>query len=45
MLLGRTALDGLLVDASRKYVLTSEKRTAKVIDPVLEHPQEGTGQA
>lgn len=42
MLLGRTALDGLLVDASRKYVLTDAKRKPKVIDPILEHPNEGT---
>ncbi|MBO6739074.1 MAG: ATP-dependent zinc protease [Phycisphaerales bacterium] len=41
MLLGRTALDGLLVDASRMYVLTDSKRKPRVIDPVLEHPSEG----
>ena len=37
MLLGRTALDGLLVDATQMYVLTDSKRKAKVIDPVLTH--------
>lgn len=41
MLLGRTALDGLVVDARHKYVLTDAKRPAKVIDPLLEHPSEG----
>ena len=41
MLLGRTALDGLLVDATSKYVLTDAKRRAKVTDPILEHPSEG----
>ena len=45
MLLGRTALDGILVDATRKYVLTDAKRKAKVIDPILEHPTEGTENA
>ncbi len=45
MLLGRTALDGILVDATRKYVLTDAKRKAKVIDPILEHPSEGTENA
>lgn len=45
MLLGRTALDGILVDATRKYVLTDAKRRAKVVDPVLEHPEEGTENA
>lgn len=42
MLLGRTALDGLLVDAGNKYLLTDAKRRAKVVDPLLEHPNEGT---
>jgi hypothetical protein len=37
MLLGRTALDGLLVDASSMYVLTDSKRRAKMIDPLPEH--------
>ncbi|MCR9076217.1 MAG: RimK/LysX family protein, partial [bacterium] len=44
MLLGRTALDGLLVDAASKYVLTDAKRKARMIDPVLEQPREGTDQ-
>lgn len=41
MLLGRTALGGLLVDASNKYVLTNAGRPAKVVDPIPEHPGEG----
>ena len=44
MLLGRTALDGILVDATRKYVLTDAKRRAKVIDPIINHPSEGTSE-
>lgn len=42
MLLGRTALNGLLVDAGNKYLLTDAKRRARVVDPLLEHPNEGT---
>ena len=42
MLLGRTALEGLLVDAGSKYLLTDAKRRAKVIDPILDHPNEST---
>lgn len=41
MLLGRTALDGLLVDAGNKYVLTNARRRAGVTDPILDHPSGG----
>lgn len=40
MLLGRTALDGLLVDASRMYVLTDAKRRAKVIKRAVDSTNE-----
>ena len=39
MLLGRTALDGLLVDASQKYVLTDAKRRARAIKRTTEQPE------
>lgn len=42
MLLGRTALDGLLVDASRMYVLTDAKRRAKHVKPVIDTSNEST---
>lgn len=43
MLLGRTALDGLLVDATRMYVLTDAKRKAKLVKPIIEEDtQENT---
>jgi len=42
MLLGRTALDGLLVDTSSTYVLTDAKRRAKHVKPVVEPSNEST---
>ncbi|MFG0247112.1 MAG: ATP-dependent zinc protease [Phycisphaerales bacterium JB052] len=39
MLLGRTALDGLLVDATKKYVLTDAKRRARAIKRTIEQPE------
>ena len=42
MLLGRSGLDGLLVDATRKYLMTESKRRAKAIkSSKLQTPEKG----
>ncbi len=40
MLLGRTALDGLLVDASSTYILTDARRRAKLVEPEIDPSNE-----
>lgn len=42
MLLGRTALGGLLVDASQMYILTDSRRRAKLTKPIIEPTNEST---
>ena len=39
MLIGRSAMEGLVVDPNREYLLTSNRRKARVVDPILEHPR------
>ena len=41
MLIGRSAMEGLIVDPTREYLLTSNKRKARVVDPFLEQPKDG----